>query len=126
MQPVDESVRFVELVTKAGHPAPGNHSSVTLHSPRTAFSRFHLFRDFVDVGMERLQQLPRLRRVGFIDHVGIIASTPTMRAPRRDRQTGSFDVVPRAAKSLITAGEQPRQALSRQRSRSSLLTLTKN
>ncbi|MDT5182101.1 MAG: hypothetical protein QOJ20_4972 [Mycobacterium sp.] len=94
MQPVDESVRLVQFVTKAGHPAPGNHSSVTLHSPRAAFSRFHLFRDFVDVGVQRLQQLPGLRRVGFIDHVGIIASTPTMRAPRTDRQTGSFDVVP--------------------------------
>jgi hypothetical protein len=105
MQPVDESVRFVEFVTKAGHPAPGNHSSVTLHSPRAAFSRFHLFRDFVDVGVQRLQQLPRLRRVGFIDHVGIIASTPTMCAPRSDRPPGSFDVVPSAAKSLITAGK---------------------
>ena len=94
MQPVDESVRFKKFVTKAGHPAPGNHSSVTLHSPRAAFSRFHLFRDFVDVGMERLQQLPRLRRVGFIDHVGIIAPTAAQRAPSPDRQTGSFDVVP--------------------------------
>ena len=87
-------MRFVEFVTKAGHPAPGNHSSVTLHSPCAAFSRFHLFRDFVDVGVQGLQQLPRLRGVGFIDHVGIIASTPTMRAPRHDWQTGSFDVVP--------------------------------
>ena len=82
MQPVDESVRFVEFVTKAGQPAPGNYSSVTLYSPRAAFSRFHHFRDFVDVGLQRLQQLPRLRRVGFIDHVGIIASTSTMCAPR--------------------------------------------
>jgi phosphate-selective porin len=94
MQPVDESVRFVEFVTKAGHPAPGNHSSVTLYSPRAAFSRFHPFRDFVHVGVQRLQQLGRLRRVRFIDHVGIIASTPTMRAPSSDRQTGSSDVVP--------------------------------
>jgi hypothetical protein len=98
MQPVDESVRFVQLVTKTGHPAPGNHSSVTLHSARADFSRFHLFRDFVDVGVQRLQQLPRLRRVGFIDHVGIIASTPTMCAPRSDRRTGSFDVVPELRK----------------------------
>ena len=52
MQPVDESVRFVEFVTKAGHPAPGNHSGVTLHSPRAAFCRFHLFGDFVDVGVQ--------------------------------------------------------------------------
>jgi hypothetical protein len=46
------------------------------------------------VGVQRLQQLGRLRRVRFIDHVGIIASTPTMRAPSSDRQTGSSDVVP--------------------------------
>ena len=94
MQSVDEPVRFVEFVTKAGHPAPGNHSSVTLHSPRAAFSRFHPFRDFVHVGVQRLQQLPRLRRVRFIDHVGIIAPTAAQRAPSSDRQTGSFDVVP--------------------------------
>jgi len=86
VQPVDESVRFVELVTKAGHPAPGNHSGVTVHSPRAAFSRFHLLRDVVDVGVKRLQQLPRLRRVGVVNHARIIASTAAKRAPRPDRQ----------------------------------------
>jgi hypothetical protein len=86
VQPVDESVGLVELVTQAGHPAPGNHSSVTLHPPRAAFGRFHLPGDFVDVGLQRLEQLPRLRGVGVIDHVGIIASTAATRAPRTDQQ----------------------------------------
>jgi hypothetical protein len=79
-------VRFIKLVPKAGHPAPGNDSCMTLHSPRAAFSRFHLFGDFVDVGVQRLQQLLRLRRVGVVDHVGIIASTAAKRAPRPDLQ----------------------------------------
>ena len=87
MQPVDESVGLVELVTQAGHPAPGNDSSVTLHPPRADFGRFHLLGDFVDVGVQRLEQLPRLRRVGVVDHVGIIASTAATRAPRSDQQT---------------------------------------
>jgi hypothetical protein len=73
---------FVEFVTEIGHPAPGNYSGVTLHSPRAAFGGFHLFGDFMNVGVQRLQQLPRLRRVGVIDHVRIIAPTPTRRAPR--------------------------------------------
>jgi hypothetical protein len=92
VQPVDESVRFVELVTKAGHPAPGNHSGVALHSPRAALGRFHFFGDFVDMGVQRLQQLPRLRRVGVIDHVGIIASSPTKRSPGTGQRTAPFDI----------------------------------
>ena len=52
MQPVDEPVRFVELMAKAGHPTAGNHSGVALHSPRAAFGRFHLFGDFVDIGVQ--------------------------------------------------------------------------
>jgi len=83
---VDEAVRFVELMTKPGHPAPGNHSGVALHPPCTAFGRFHHLGDFVDVGVQRLQQLPRLRRVGVVDHASIIAPTPTNRAPRTDQQ----------------------------------------
>jgi hypothetical protein len=86
VQPVDESVGFVEFVTKTGHPAPGNHSGVTLHSPRTAFGRFHLLGDVVDVGVKRLQQLPRLRRVGVVNHVGIIPSTAAKRARTSDQQ----------------------------------------
>ena len=80
MQSVDQSMSFVEFVTETGHPPPGNYSRVTLHSPRAAFGRFHLFGDFVNVGVQRLQQLPRLRRVGVIDHVRIIAPTTTKRA----------------------------------------------
>jgi len=41
---------------------------VTLHPPRTDFGEFDLFGDIVDVGLQRLQQLPRLRRVGALDH----------------------------------------------------------
>ncbi|MDT5174186.1 MAG: hypothetical protein QOG37_1437, partial [Mycobacterium sp.] len=37
MQSVDQSMSFVEFVTEIGHPAPGNYSGVTLHSPRAAF-----------------------------------------------------------------------------------------
>ena len=87
MEPVDQSMRFVEFVTQAGHPAPGNQRSVTLHTPRTAFSGLHLLGDFIDVGVQRLQQFPRLRCVGVIDHVGIIAPTWAWRAPWRIEQT---------------------------------------
>jgi hypothetical protein len=48
-------VRFVEFVTKAGYPPPGNQSSVALHTPRAVFGGFHLLRDFVDVSVQRLQ-----------------------------------------------------------------------
>ena len=52
MQPIDEPVCLVELMAKAGHPATGNHSGVALHPPCAAFGRFHLFGDFVDVGVQ--------------------------------------------------------------------------
>jgi hypothetical protein len=45
-------VRFVEFVTQAGDPVPGNQSSVALHSSRATFGGFHLLRDFVDVGVQ--------------------------------------------------------------------------
>jgi hypothetical protein len=67
-------VCFVELVTQAGHPATRDHGGVTLDAPTAALGRFDLLGDFVDVGVQRLQQLPRLRRVGVIDHLPIIAS----------------------------------------------------
>jgi hypothetical protein len=75
VKPVDQAVRFVELVAQAGDSAPGIHGCVTVHTSRAVFGRFHLFGDFVDVRVQRLKQLPRLRCVGVIDHVGIIAST---------------------------------------------------
>jgi hypothetical protein len=100
VQPVDQSMSFIEFVTETGHPAPGNHSRVTLHSPRAAFGRFHLFGDFVNVGVQRLQQLPRLRRVGVIDHVRIIAPTPTKRAPGVRSANARFDVEPARRASL--------------------------
>jgi hypothetical protein len=94
VQSVDQSMSFVEFVTEIGHPAPGNYSGVTLHSPRAAFGGFHLFGDFVNVGVQRLQQLPRLRRVGVIDHVRIIAPTQTRRAPRVRSASAQFNVEP--------------------------------
>jgi len=72
---VDQAVRFVELVTQAGHSAPGNRSGVTLHTSGAIFGRFHLFGNFVDMRVQRLKQFSRLRCVGVIDHVGIIASS---------------------------------------------------
>jgi len=75
VKPVDQAVRFVELVTQAGHSAPGTRGCVTLHTSRAVFGRFHLFGDFVDMRVQRLKQLSRLRCVGVIDHVGIFAST---------------------------------------------------
>jgi hypothetical protein len=111
VQSVDQSMSFVESVTETGHPAPGNYSGVTLHSPRAAFGRFHLLGDFVNVGVQRLQQLPRLRRVGVIDHVQIIAPTPTKRAP---------------GGSISERSERAEQPLLWQQSRRSLLTLAKN
>jgi hypothetical protein len=93
VQPVDESVRLVELVTQAGHPAPGNHGSVTMHPPRADFGGFHLLGDFVDVCVQRLEQLPRLRGVGVIDHVGIIAPTTVTRAPGTAQQTRWHDII---------------------------------
>jgi hypothetical protein len=75
-------VRFVKFMPQAGYPAPGHHSGMTLHTPGAPFGRFHLLGYLVDVGVQRLQQLPRLRRIGVIDHVGIIASTTATRAPR--------------------------------------------
>jgi hypothetical protein len=81
VKPVDQAVRFVELMTKAGHPTPSNRSGVTLHTSRADFGRFHLFGDFVDVRVQRLQKFPCLRCVGVIDHVGIIAPTTVTRAP---------------------------------------------
>jgi hypothetical protein len=68
-------VCFVEFVTQAGNPPPSNQSGMPLRTPRAAFGGFDLLRDFVDVGVQRLQQFLRLRDVGVIDHVGIIAST---------------------------------------------------
>jgi hypothetical protein len=44
------------------------------------------------VGVQRLQQLPRLRRVGVIDHVKIIASSPTMRSPGTGQRTAPIDI----------------------------------
>jgi hypothetical protein len=70
-------------VTQAGRSAPGNQRSVTLYTPRTAFSGLHLPGDFIDVGVQRLQKLPRLSCVGVIDHIGIIAPTSALRAPWR-------------------------------------------
>ena len=52
MQPVNQPVRFVEFVTQAGDPAPGNQRRVALHPPRAALGRFHLLRDFIDMGMQ--------------------------------------------------------------------------
>ena len=80
MKPVDQAVRLAKFMPQAGHPAPGHHSRMTLHTPRAAFGRFHLLGYFVDVGVQRLQQLPRLRRIGVIDHVGIIAPSAATRA----------------------------------------------
>jgi hypothetical protein len=51
VESVDEAVRFVKLMTKPGYSAPRDHSGVALHPPCTAFGRFHLFGDFVDVGV---------------------------------------------------------------------------
>jgi hypothetical protein len=81
VQPVNQSVRFVEFVTQAGNPPPSDQSGVTLHTLRAVFGGFDLLRDLVDVGVQRLQQFPRLRYVGVIDHVGIIASTAAKCAP---------------------------------------------
>jgi hypothetical protein len=86
MESVDEAVRFVQLVTKPGHPAPGNHRGMALNSPCAAFGRFDLLGYFVDVGVQGMQQLPRLRRVGVVDHARIIAPTQTIRSPRTDRR----------------------------------------
>jgi hypothetical protein len=44
------------------------------------------------VCVQRLQQLPRLRRVGVIDHVRIITSIPTNRAPGTGQRTALYDV----------------------------------
>jgi hypothetical protein len=74
-------VCFVELVTQARYSAPGDYGGVTLHTPGPAFGRLDLLGNFVDVSVQRLQQLSRLRRIGVIDHVGIIASTAVGRAP---------------------------------------------
>jgi hypothetical protein len=75
-------VRFVELVTQARYSTPGHHGGVPLDAPGSNLGRFHLGGDFVDVGVQRVQQLSRLRRVGVIDHVRIIPSAPAKRAPR--------------------------------------------
>jgi hypothetical protein len=49
MKPVDQAVRFVELMTQTGHPASGGRSSVTPYTSRANFGRFHFLGDFVDV-----------------------------------------------------------------------------
>ncbi|GAC1403604.1 MAG: hypothetical protein NVS4B6_13670 [Mycobacterium sp.] len=72
---------FVEFVTQAGNPASSNQGGMSLHTPRAAFGGFDLLRDFVDVGVQRLKEFPRLRYVGVIDHIGIIASTAANCAP---------------------------------------------
>jgi hypothetical protein len=48
-------VRFIEFVTQAGYPPPGNQSSVTLRTPRAPLGGFDLLRDFVDMGVQCLQ-----------------------------------------------------------------------
>jgi len=55
MKPVDQAVRFVELMTQAGHPTPSNRGGVTLHTSRADFRRFHLSGDFVDDRVQRQQ-----------------------------------------------------------------------
>ena len=106
MKAVDQAVRFVELVAQAGHAPAGNQCRVTLHTSRAVFGRFHFLGDFIDMRVQRLKEFPCLRRVGVIDHVGIIASTTVTRAPGLIQQ--------------ISAGDEP--PLPRQRCRSSLLT----
>jgi hypothetical protein len=55
MKPVDQAVRFVQFVPQAGHPAPGDHGGVTLHTSRAVLGRFDLLGDFVDVRLQRVQ-----------------------------------------------------------------------
>ena len=80
-------MRFIEFVTQAGHPTPGDQSGMTLHTPCATLGGLHLFRDFVDMGVQRLQQLPCLRGIGIIGHVGIIAPSGVKRAPCEIEQT---------------------------------------
>ena len=55
VKPVDQAVRFVELVAQAGDPTPSNQGGVTLDTSRADFGRFHLFGDFVDMRVQRLK-----------------------------------------------------------------------
>jgi hypothetical protein len=55
VKPVDQSMRFVELMAQAGHPSPGNRCGVTLGTSRATFGRFHLLGDFLDVRVQRLK-----------------------------------------------------------------------
>jgi hypothetical protein len=87
VQPVDQTVRFVEFVPQACYAASGNQRCVTLDASRAAFRGLHLSRDLVDVRMQRLQKFFRLGCVGVIDHVGIIPPTTTPRAPGSSQQT---------------------------------------
>ncbi|WP_156752369.1 hypothetical protein [Mycobacterium sp. ACS1612] len=52
MNSVDQSVRFVEFVTQAGGPAPGDRSGVTLDPSAAAFRGLNFSGDFVDVGVQ--------------------------------------------------------------------------
>jgi hypothetical protein len=45
-------MRFVQFVTQARHPTPGNQGSVALDTARAGFGGFHLLGDFVDVGVQ--------------------------------------------------------------------------
>ena len=87
---------------------------------------------FVDVGVQRLQQLPRLRCIGVIDHVGIIPSTAKRRAvplgrPLIESLAGASGHERGCRWVLdVTRPRPSTSALLWQRSRSSLLTSTIN
>ncbi len=55
MQPIDQSVRFIEFVAQAGHPPSSDQRSMTLNTARPTFGGFHLLGDFIDVRVQRLQ-----------------------------------------------------------------------
>ncbi|MFG1932577.1 hypothetical protein ACGFK1_18330 [Mycobacterium sp. NPDC048908] len=52
MNPVDQSVRFVELVAQAGHPATGDNGGVTLNAPGAVLRGLNLFGNFVHVRVQ--------------------------------------------------------------------------
>jgi hypothetical protein len=70
------------------------------------------------VGVQRLQQLPRLGRVGVVDHIRIIAPTPTKCAPG-----GSMSA--RSVQRKTRAASEP-EALAPATIARCLLTITKN
>ncbi len=82
MEPVDQSMRFIEFSPQRHDPAAREGGGAAVHAQNSALGNLELFGDLIDLSMKRSQQLSRLRRIGVIHHLVIFTSTTGTRATR--------------------------------------------